>query len=368
MTYPTSDILETEVDNVDDVMAQHVNELRGASVNMNLRHVKNTSGAAVAVGDVGGLSYAGEFKTTVAAYVDMAWAVVVVGGANNADIVVAVGGSKIVVTCNGNAAVGDFLYTSTTVGQARPLSTMRPEMFAIVTKANAAGAGGTCEALLHCNSRFVPLVSAVDIHSTSGYTLNADWRTTINGAPAGAVVTYTVPLTSGAEGDIVPTMATAYGKTRLYNETRADYALIDSVNIGADQITLTANAPAGWANLDVITVRSQTIIDPVPPPYFFDVDLSSADNTAIPVLARTLYIDVSTNDTAAANYGNYIHEWSAYGTSKIKATSNYNANQITARGIEIALIQRGFAIQLRASGAGTGISNLRLRGYDLAVP
>ena len=76
MAYPTDNITDTKVDFIDDVLAQHINEPQGAIANMTLRHIKNTSGGAVTVGAVGYVDYAGEFKATATAYLDVTWAVV----------------------------------------------------------------------------------------------------------------------------------------------------------------------------------------------------------------------------------------------------------------------------------------------------
>ena len=81
---------------------------------------------------------------------------------------------------------------------------------------------------------------------------------TINGAPSGATVVYNV--TSGNEGAMKPFATTQLAKMRLYNTTRANSALISDCNTGTNTITLTANAPANWANGDTITIASQTTI------------------------------------------------------------------------------------------------------------
>lgn len=328
--------------------------------------VKNTSGAFASPNDVGYINEAGEYQTTTTEFDDVAWCVVLVGGGDNSDIFVARRG-RVTITLNGDCSVGDKLYTSTTAGWAQPQSYMRPEMFAIAQTANVGGAGGTCEALLYCHTKYVGRVSATDVLFLN-LTDDSDWRTTINGAPAGAVVTYNVPLTSGNENTIVPTGAAQYGKLRLYNETRVDYALIDSVNIGANTITLTAAAPGAWANTDVITVRSQTSIRPGAPPYMFDVDLSSADNDTIPELARVLEFEVAVRDTAASGNVLYVTTWDVYAAAKIKVCPCYVANQFTYRPLNIPLIQRRFCIALFASGAATESSALRLSGWWEAAP
>ncbi len=80
---------------------------------------------------------------------------------------------------------------------------------------------------------------------------------TINGAPSGTSVVYT-PV-SGTEASMVPSNTTQLAKMRLYNTTRGNSALISNCNTGTNTITLTANAPANWANGDTITIASQTV-------------------------------------------------------------------------------------------------------------
>jgi len=82
------------------------------------------------------------------------------------------------------------------------------------------------------------------------------WTGTINGAPSGAVVTYT--NVSGNRNTLVPSSTSQLGKQRLYNTTRGNYALISTSN-GTNNITLTANAPGNWANGDTITTISPTV-------------------------------------------------------------------------------------------------------------
>jgi hypothetical protein len=368
MSYPTSNITTAKVDGVDDVMALHVNELQTAATALNMLTVENDSGVLTAVGDVGYIDETGKYKETTTAYLDgVAWCVVIVGAADGSDMVVVVRGSPVNVALNGNCSIGDYLYTSTTAGQGQPQSYMRPEVFAVALTANDEGAGGYCEALLLCNTRRVPKSSANNILYVNGHT-TMDWRTTINGAPAGAVVTYTAPLTSGAEDTIVPNAATELGKLRLYNETRGTYGLIDSVNIGANTITLTAAAPGAWANTDVITTRSQTNVFAGPPPYYYEVDLSSADNDTIPILARTLVMDVGAIDTGGTGVYLLTHPWETNAPSKEKANRIYLANTLHYRQVEVSLFQRRFTYIANASGAGTKGTIFRLAAYDLAVP
>jgi len=371
-TYPlTVDSFDTHVDNVDDVMAADVNSLNDAVVALEtqtrdkgLMRVKNTSGSTVAANDLGYIDEAGEFKLTTTAYLNVAWAVVVEGAANNSDIIVTNKG-LVTVVCNGNAAIGDYLYTSTTQKQAQPQNYVRQEVLGVVKTANTSGAGGTCVTLLLCNRVDRDLVDTNNIIYISSAS-QSDWTTTINGAPAGAVVTYTAPLGSGAEDAIVPQAATELGKLILHNTTRGDNALIDSVNIGANTITLTDNAPGTWQNGDTITVESQTC-STGGAPYAFDIDLSSADNTAIPALAVSLKFQWTILDTGGTEYA-YTHPWEAYAAAKLSRWREPVANITFYGESSVKLIQRRFCIRWTASGAGTATYRLELKGYRIAIP
>jgi len=373
-TYPlTVDSFDTHVDNVDDVMAADVNDL-GLSVvalqtahrDYSLMRVKNTSGSTVAANDVGYTDGAGEFKLNTTDFRDgVNWAVVVEGAANNADIIVTNKG-LVTVVCNGNVSIGDFLYMSTTTKQVQPQSYVRPEVMAVAKTANASGAGGTCVALLHCFTRRVGVSSSNNILYVNSHAEN-DFVSTIATLPGGAVLTYAA-VTSGAENTIAPIAATELGKLRLYNSTRSTYGLIDSVVVGTNTINLTANVPGAWQVGDTITLRSPTTVFSAPPPYFYEVDLSSADNTAVPVLARALVMDAGAKDTGGT--GDYLltHPWETYAGSKEKANRIYLANVYHYRQVEVSLFQRRFSYMAGASGAATKTTVFRLDAYDLATP
>ena len=363
MAYPTSDILESEVDNVDKVMAQHVNELRGASVNMTLRHIKNTSGATVAVGAVGYIDASAEFKITSTAYLVASWAVVIVGGANNADIVVAVGGSKVIVTCNGNAPVGYFLYTSSTSKQAQPLATMRSEMFAIVTKANTGGAGGTCEAVLHCDTRPRSARLTYDIYRGDNISVS-DFVATIATLPGGAVLTYNAP-SSGDEANLVPTSTNQYAKMVLQNSTRSNDALILNTVIGTNTITLTDDVPGTWQVGDTVTIRSATNTDVIGASRFVDFEVTSGLNA----LTRAISLRISFKDSGAAGHSVKTHPWKAGTSGERDSFYSPVTNQyIAISNGPLSLIQNRFCMIWDASGAGTLINSLRVQEEQVAKP
>ena len=331
--------------------------------------VQNTSGGTVTANSVGYLDAAGEFKLSSVDYEDVNWVVVTGGGADNADIAVVRRG-RVTIELTANCAIGDFLYMANSGGnqhRARPETYMRPEMFAVALSANSTGAaGGTCSALLYCHTKFVAKKDAITLYSI----INADasnFRAQISGV-AGAVVTWNAAGVGGSGNTIDPAGNDRHGKVRLYNETDADYALIDDVNVGARQITLTAAAPGGWVVGEWITARSQTCIDPGAPPYYFDLDFSSADNTVVPILARTVSVQIFYNDSAAANLTARLHPWEIYGAGKRFPVRGQVAAIYNSEHGPMSLIQRRFCHWFDASGAGTADYILRLAGYWEAAP
>jgi hypothetical protein len=330
-----------------------------------LNRVLNSAGGAVVAGDVGYIDSDGSFKVTTSAYSDLRWAVIVSGGANG-DFVWALERGRVLVELNGNCSAGDYLYTSTTASQAQPQSYVRPELFAVALTANASGAGGTCEALLLCNSRFIPVSSDYDVYFVSSAS-DYDWRTTVAGV-AGAVVTYSTPLSAGAEDTIVPYAGTELGKIRLYNETRGEYALIDTVDTVADTITVTDAADvAAWVATNVITTRSQVCTGAGTE--YWDIDLSSAENTVVPILARALWLETLVRDTGAVGQSGMCHPWESYDARKRTIIFNHTAsNQYTILSVTMKLIQRRFCVSQNASGASTGSIAFRVRGWWEAAP
>jgi hypothetical protein len=218
--------------------------------------IKNTSGATAAAGNLGYINEAGEYKTTTTAGDIKSWAVVVVGGANNADIYVGTRGRFPVTYTSTAPTAGQFLTTSTVAGAALATSAISPAIMAV---ALAAGSGGLVEALLLTGR---PTILRDDSHYLYGVNAasDSDFISTIATLPGGAVLTYGA-VSSGAANTIVPWVAldAAFnGKVVLHNTTRGTSALISAVVTGTSTITLTANVPAGWQTGDTITTRSQT--------------------------------------------------------------------------------------------------------------
>lgn len=323
---------------------------------------KNTSGGAASRGNVGYIDEAGEYKTTTTAYLDAAWCVILVGGANNADIYWAKRGRPI-VTLNGNCNVGDFLYTSTTAGQAQPQSYSRPELFAVALTANAAGAGGTCEALLLCETTPRNVVSNNYILRTSVAVGDTDWNGTIATLPGGAVLTYN--HVSGDENVLIPYGATTLAKLRLYNSTRGTYGLIQASVAGTNTITLTAAVPGGWQVGDTITIRSQVNLNVDAGAYFLDWEITSSE---IPVLARSIDVDLWSLDTTAAATRAILHTWEAYSATKRVIAQGTVINRDVFRYGTVNLFQRRFTYRCSSNAAADRTYYLSIQKVNVATP
>jgi hypothetical protein len=327
--------------------------------------VKNTSGVTVSVGDLGYIDAAGEYKETTTAYNDVSWCVVLVGGANNADIYVARQG-RVTITLNGNCSIGDYLYTSTTAGQGQPQSYVRAEVMGVALTANTSGASGTCEALLLTGTRFVPVSTALNLYSSSTAHSGSDFVATINGAPAGAVVTYNAP-SSGNENFLEPN-ASCLTQMRLYNSTRSNYAKIASVNLGTNAITVSsAGDIATWQSGDTITIRSQTNTGTIGAAYYVDIEID--DFTVIPELTRAIFIGQTLRDTAGAGMRFATMPWQTYDAANEANLRCQVANiPIESDGRVVTIVQRRFTLACNASGSGTiNAMSSRIRGVYLAT-
>lgn len=324
--------------------------------------VKNTSGAAAAVNEIGYLSELGEYKTTTTAALDASWCTVVIGGANNADIYVANRG-RFTVKYTGTApSAGHFLTTSTVAGSALRSTTMQPMIFAVCL---GAGSGGLVEVLLLCNTPFFPVTNSNDIYRIDNHSSTL-FIATINGAPLTTSVVYNAP-SSGQEDCIVPQASTQLAKARLHNTTRGTYRLITAVNTGTNTIMTVASTDA-WASGDTITIESQTVTSPSGLFKFVDLDLSQ--QTAIPVLARALMFEILKQETGTTSASTNIHSFDTFASSKeIGVTPSLVANSRIYRTIEVPLIQWVFTY--RSFGTGTGtvtFEQMKLMGYWMAAP
>jgi hypothetical protein len=366
-TYPlTIDSFDPHVDNVDDVMAADVVNLGDAVVALQTAHrdyalmrVKNTSGSTVAGNDVGYIDSAGEFKLTTTAYLNAAWAVVIEGAANNSDIIVARRG-LVTVVLNANCSIGDFLYTSTTSKQAGVLAYCRPEILGVAKTANAGGAGGTCVALLLTERKFYSSEYTADVQRVNTCS-DTNFTATINGAPVGAAVVYTV--VSGDELSITPVSAAHLGKFVLFNTTRSDYALIESVNTGTNTITLTDTHPATWQDTDAITTESPTIGATGASFEFYEIEIATAPN-----LATEIHLQMSITDTSVTTGVAYVHPIQTYDGYANQSCQVQVASKLMRGRIVVKLVNKRAGWGLDASGAGTHTCIWRMYGWTVAEP
>lgn len=332
---------------------------------------KNTSGVTASANDVGYIDEAGEYKTTTTANDPVSWCVVVQGGANDADIYVAVRG-RVTVNYTGSApSAGDYLVTSTTAGAAQAVSSFRPEAFAACL---AAGSGGTVQALLLTQSisRMITFATAL-YQPQSGAVSRTDWIGTIAELPGGAAVRYST--TSGNEDVLKPRDTTQLSKMVLHNTTRGDYALIDDNDEtgGAGppaydgEIALTASVPGSWQTSDVITVRSQTNTSTFgsPSAYFLDFELVDG---GIDPLARAVGFQVLFRDNTAAGEAIRFHPFEANENQKRMGARNYITTQDSFTTVFISFISRRYCMGWTASGATSDRTKLQVFQLIVAVP
>lgn len=330
--------------------------------------VKNTSGVTTTLGDVGYIDEAGEYKETTTAYSNVAWCVVLVGGANNTDIYVARRG-RVTVTLNGNCSAGDYLYTSTTAGQAQPQSYTRQELFAVALTANTGGAGGTCRALLLTQTKFVVATSTnfilrVANSSSSSFAALIDDNAPAHGGQ-GLDATH-VPfdtVTLGNKNVVNPAAATELGKMVLHNTTRGTSRLVTSLDAANDWIGTVASADA-WANNDSITIESQTVTRPGATK---QIDVELSQQTEVPLLARSIACIIFKADSGSVQTS-YLHPFEAYGVTKLFTVLNFNVANVSSSLFPINLVSQTFTVAWDASGVGTTTTSYALAGYYVAEP
>lgn len=337
--------------------------INGVSANSFAFVVKNTSGGAAAANDVGYIDEAGEYKTTTTANDAISWCVVIQGGANNADIYVAVRG-RVTVAYTGSApSAGDYLVTSTTAGDAQSVSDFRPEVFAVCL---AAGSGGTVEVLLLTQTIVRPITFSANIYQTdvSGGVSTSDWNGTIATLPGGADLTYTTG--SGTEDNLEPQSTNHLAKIRLYNSTRGTYGLILDVDQGTNTITLTDSVPGDWMVGDSITIRSQvnTSTFGSPSARFLDFEITSSINP----LTRAVNCFLAIIDTGAASEATRTHPWESNDNSKRFGVLTQAANVEFFGMTTIPIISNRFCMGWHCSGAGTGRTKLQVQQLLVAAP
>lgn len=336
-----------------------------SSVEPVIIRVKNVSGATANANEAGLISYDStngySYNTTTTANQNGQWCVVVVGGANNADIWVARRG-QVTVKLNANCSIGNFLATSTTAGQASVLTTARAEIFAVALSANSGGAGGTCTALLLTGNQFIPAVSSNEVWQNAGRSATA-FVATINGAPSTTSVVHNAP--SSGNGNVLnPAVSTNIARARLWNTTRNTYRRITAYNSGTSTITTEATTDS-WANGDTITIESQTTFSGATEKCI-EMDLSQS--TEIPAEARMIRLTTTVYDTgAAASIFYTLHPYDTFSTAKQQLCRGI-ASYSLAFSRDVGLIGRVFCYRGQATGTGTAVDDVRLGGYWVPAP
>jgi hypothetical protein len=167
------------------------------------------------------------------------------------------------------------------------------------------------------------------------------WTGTINGAPSGAVVTYT--NVSGNKNTLVPVSTSEIGKQRLYNTTRGDHALISTSN-GTTTITLTATAPITWQNGDTITTLSQTVAEAG----YVDIEITSGITAGI----AGLIMSGTIKDSTTPNYM-IAHPTETYAAAKYQVIYSQVAAKYISEFFFVNLNSNCISLFWSASGADT---------------
>lgn len=195
----------------------------------------------------------------------------------------------------------------------------------------------------------------------------ANGRIVLSQATYGTIIPYST-VTTGNEAAIKPTANTQYGKLVLYNSTRSNSALIDSVDTSTDTITLVSAAPANWAAGDSITIRSTTNTDVLSSAYYTDIDLSSAANTLIPANAVSFSGEVIITDTGAVGSKFQRHPYSSFVSSMQTGLAVQNTSTEVGGWAEFPLIDRKFCIRNTSSGGTNTSISIKVTSMTLAAP
>jgi len=200
------------------------------------------------------------------------------------------------------------------------------------------------------------LAATEDIWRPSTACGDSNFTATIATLPGGSTLTYTI--TGGTnENNIVPLSAAQLGKLVLHNTTRGDDALIDSGTLATNTLVLDS-IPGTWQVGDSITCRSQINTRTIAGSYYFDIDLSHADNTVIPSGAVGLKFSIEIID--AGNGNTRCHPFEANSDAKSLTTYGFAAG---ARDVTIPIVNERFCIMVSASGAATATTLARVIGY-----
>lgn len=349
----------------------HVTAVNDVSADNFAFIVNNGSGAAANANDIGYIDADGDYQTTTTANLkNVAWCVVIQGGANGADIYVSRRGRATIAYAGTAPVTGDYLSTSTTAGSAQA-TVIRPEIFAVCL---AAGGGGIVEALLMCDRATVSITSTAQTLQINGGADDSDFVSVIAAAGISGDKIYYGAISSGAVNTITPDFAGDLCKILIHNTTQVELARI--IATGTDgtgnyiQVS-DSNDISGWVATDAITARSQTNTSTVGTSYFYDLEINP---TQIPIPANAVMMWVSLAkmvDTGAVNEQYIFHPFQASATAD--RSTHITISTVNTTGNPgfyepVPLIQRRWQLAWTASGAGTFRIILRIKALVLAVP
>lgn len=190
---------------------------------------------------------------------------------------------------------------------------------------------------------------------------NTPFTATINGAPSGANVTYNVPSAGNASDLAQYDGAAAQTGNNLTavvlrNTTRGNEALVANVNLATKVITLTANAPANWANGDTITTDAGQGLN------FRAVELKGTGD--VPASATAILLAILITDTAGS-ISVFLQEYAAFSSPKTFIIGQNSAANVNLSGVvALRLTSRRVMFVPRTPAAATATVEMRLVGYQ----
>jgi hypothetical protein len=230
----------------------------------------------------------------------------------------------------------------------------------VIAQATAADSGGTVACLLLPNRKQQTYTATLPYFANdtvSGSILG--WDATINGAPSGTTVNYTMGTgnESAAEFDTGTIM-----KWVLRNTTRGNDALVDTINTTTNVITLVDTVPGDWASGDVITIESDISAS--------TFAMRAANTATIPENATHVIVGYRIASVSGAT-GKFITV-----SPHLPKTDSVNLAILTQVAgishlipqITVALYERTTDLLWQDGGTNTVTINLQLRGWIEATP
>ena len=324
----------------------------------------NLSGGAVAAGDVGYIASDGGFYTTTTEGLNGNIAVVTPELGDASFIQVARSG-VILVTFNGAGTAGQYAITSTTAGQAKPVTAFQPQVFGVLISNTSGGAGTQAYVQLLTGTQFFPIVGYAGYFYTNVLCSSATFTALINAGGTGGLTTTNVPydnITAGDSSVAAFLNDSTQCRVMLYNSTRGTYRYITGTTVASALFTTTASVDA-WADNDSITLYNQTVARV----RYIDIDTSPC----MPATTRAVLLSLYNSDSGAtpAGYGQAVNPNLAFGGG-VSAMPNPVMLQsvLSFQQLIVPIYNRRFGLQITATGANAATVYNSFYGYWAATP